>query len=288
MSPITTRSEIKMNPIYDLTKEAITQMFSPSTHSRGLHVSTALPAARSVHLSQIIDNSTCDDLNNLCTRIGSMSEDARVYKCFVENTPIAVKIENLGYTQIPEDHSLEYDFSKFLSDNNPEHFIRMLGHKYCPFEYNGQVLYRSTIYMELVAGDLHQVIADGITSETLDKYVEDVFLANIALSFSGYVHGDMHLGNIFIRDTGDGTQAILGDFGKFKEAEFNTSQLEDMTKFFTALKAKTENIPYLRRINQKVATYYRILSTKLENYSEDLPPDEVLTDVLNDWQRIPL
>lgn len=263
-------------------------MIRPSNYSRGLHVSTVLTSQQTHYLRDIINESSCADLDTLCTRIGSVSENALVYKCFIESIPVAVKIDNAGYMNIPEEHSLEYDFSTFLSENYPQHFIRMLAHKYCPFEYDAQIIYKSVIYMELVAGDLWQIIADGTTSQILNKYVEDVFLANIALAYSGYVHGDMHLGNVFVRDNGAGNTAILGDFGKFKEALFNTSQLEDMTKFFTSLKAATENIPYLHKIQQKVKTYYMMLANKLENYPIELAPEEVLKNALQDWQSISL
>jgi serine/threonine protein kinase len=267
-------------------------MNRPLNHSRGLHISGVLTQEEVEYLKKTINESTCEDLNNLCSRIGSISEDAIVYKCYIGNIPVAVKIDNIGYEYPPEElgvtsaDSFEYDFSKWISSNDPQYFVRTIAHKYCPLITNGQISFHSVIHMELVAGDLRQVIEDGTTSKILDNYVRDVFESNIILSESGYIHGDMHLGNIFIRHTGRDTVAILGDFGKSRPARFNTSHLADMTKFFTGLKAITANNQKLQQINKKVTEYYKILSKKLENYPDEWTPQAILKDSLTDWDSL--
>ena len=74
--------------------------------------------------------------------------------------------------------------------------------------------------MEVVTGDLRQVIHDGISEKDLNNFIENVFDSNWILAKSGIKHNDLHIGNVFIKNINNDEYAVLGDFGKSIQSKY--------------------------------------------------------------------
>ena len=116
-----------------------------------------------------------------------------------------------------------------LGDKHPDFFPQIIGKKECAvMDRRTQEEYNTTmIYMEMMIGDLRQFIHDRITIDNLNKYIIDVYESLSLMAKEGYVHGDLHIGNIFIKNTNGKMYAVIGDFGKSYKAEYLSSPIND-------------------------------------------------------------
>ena len=90
---------------------------------------------------------------------------------------------------------------------------------------------------ELLSGDLSQMIEDDPLNTNIVRLVSDVFEALLVLLDEGICHGDLHTGNVLIRENDDGTlRAVIHDFGTTFYTEGNViDNIKDALNFIYAL-----------------------------------------------------
>lgn len=92
---------------------------------------------------------------------------------------------------------------------------------------------------ELLFSDINQMIFDlgkhGIGR--INKIVGGVFPALVKLSQLGYVHKDLHLGNVLVRksEDNDNDESVIHDFGESVKSDDIGEHVEDVHFFFNAL-----------------------------------------------------
>lgn len=90
---------------------------------------------------------------------------------------------------------------------------------------------------ELLFSDINQMIfnlgEDGIGR--INNIVAGVFPALVKLSQLGYVHKDLHLGNVLVRKSEDNEESVIHDFGETVKSDDIGEHVEDVNFFFHAL-----------------------------------------------------
>ena len=274
-------------------------------------------------ISKSVANMSCQKLRaNIFSRIGSFSEEAKAYKVFVDKYELAVKIPILHKSQ-------EYQIGRKLTEEYPGYFLKTITNKWCdPKSFNDLMGYRyhepeplELIFMELAVGDLKQVIDDGINNLFLENYIADVFESVAIMAKKRKVHFDLHIRNVFIvvrhttgcysksggSDHCNNVYAVLGDFGKSKDAHYMTSNLDDLFTFFKDLRfyifgdrENTDKCCHLNYLKDKIEYFRLNFLLPMYRYLEDYDIDESLEtwdsnfvydkimELRDNWRSIPI
>jgi len=211
--------------------------------------------------------------NDIFTRrIGSKSENAEVFKCILNGIPLAVKTpRNDKFNRTESFYSIE--LTKY-----PDYFVKTYS-----IIQNNEIDY---MFMELVTGDLRQELISGIGITILKSYINNVFESVSKLSSLNIIHGDLHIGNIFIRNN----RAILADFDTIEPFQYVETPISDLVKFFKTLSAflKTTNQykDFTNKIDLFVVYLYKI-SNSIEEYEGeiDFGALELIDLIKDEWNR---
>ncbi len=226
----------------------------PSGLSSGLHISFN-DNTNIQMIKDKISKLTCQEINDgLAVQIGSKSEEAYIYKFIIDNHEIVVKIPKQHYHK-----KQEYEFASYLSNKYPKYFIVVFDQKTCPINLDNTRYETELIFMELVLGDLKQIISDGITELDLFSYIRDVIECVALMAKEGIYHNDLHIGNVFVKFTNRHKYAVIGDFGKSEDSQYLSSSIEDVKRFFRSLRDGLKEMgspKYLIKISDQINKFY--------------------------------
>lgn len=104
-------------------------------------------------------------------------------------------------------------------------------------EYNGVKM--KVMASELMSGDLIKYVEKMKKSKETPRLISEVFEALNIMVKEGIVHGDLHLGNVLLRKSRDGTfRAVIHDFGESRtEYTSPDDHVDDILFFIHALTA---------------------------------------------------